>query len=161
MKKRELLKEIKLVNKELNHIYNEDGIVSTIKLVKNEYDEDIIRLELKDEFDDKEIITCDCLYDEGKNIDALIYELIKDVYENNVNHLAKYIKATKVYNARKIKSLALWKSRNKQDKVDEIINELIERHENTERAKCNLVEPKELIRNLYLLKSKYTEGAEI
>lgn len=91
MKKRELLKEIKLVNKELNHIYNEDGIVSTIKLVKNEYDEDIIRLELKDEFEKdglsvlvKEIITCDCLYDEGKNIDALIYELIKDIYEKSI-----------------------------------------------------------------------------
>lgn len=160
MKRKELEKELKLIEKELKQLYDED-IVVCIELERDDQEYiDTISLTIEDSFSDEILVDCCCEVDATESMDTILYSLITNIYENYINPLTKFIRSTKSYNARKIKSLALWSERGRRDKLGTLVNELIERHIATEQCKADLRDPKELIRNLYQIKSRYNTESE-
>lgn len=69
------------------------------------------------------------------DIKSIVKLIIGHIYETEINYRQNYVNKTNGFLNRKAKSLVLWKDRNKQDKVDKIIEEIIERQKNKERLK--------------------------
>ncbi|MCT4543504.1 MAG: hypothetical protein N4A63_08180 [Vallitalea sp.] len=83
------------------------------------------------------------------DIKSIVKSIINYLYENEINHRSTFIRSTRAYNNRKIKSMALWLGRGNQDKVDLINKDLVHRHDTTNKMKSDLVEFKGYVRDLY------------
>ncbi|MBN3362118.1 hypothetical protein CF064_08050 [Clostridium botulinum] len=86
---------------------------------------------------------------EDYDVKTILKSMINYIYENEINYRNNYIRKTKSFNNRKIKSLVLWTERNKQDRVQKINEEMVERYKTTKMMENRVVEYKDYIRDLY------------
>ncbi|NFL55723.1 hypothetical protein FDB79_08990 [Clostridium botulinum] len=86
---------------------------------------------------------------EDYDVKSILKSMINYIYENEINYRNNYIRKTKSFNSRKIKSLVLWTERNKQDRVQKINEEMVERYKTTKMMENRVVECKDYIRDLY------------
>lgn len=86
---------------------------------------------------------------ESFDMKSILKSIINYIYENHINFRNNYIHKTTSFNNRKIKSLALWSSRNKIDRVDKINEELVQRYNTTQKMKAELEIYKDYVRDLY------------
>jgi len=66
--------------------------------------------------------------EKADNITDILKGLINYLYENEINNRQAYLKGDKGYFNRKHKSLALWLDRDKQDKVNTIVEDIAKRY---------------------------------
>ncbi len=81
--------------------------------------------------------------------ESIIKSIINFLYENEINYRNNYIRKTKSFNNRKIKSMTLWLSRGNTDRVQKINEELAERYKTTKKIENEIEEYKDYIRDLY------------
>ncbi|MCY6958294.1 hypothetical protein [Clostridium brassicae] len=86
---------------------------------------------------------------ENYDIKSILKSIINFLYENEINYRNNYIRKTKSFNNRKIKSLALWLERENNDRVNKINEELAERYKTTKKLESEIVKYKDYIRDLY------------
>ncbi|WP_200907907.1 hypothetical protein [Clostridium sporogenes] len=86
---------------------------------------------------------------EDYDVKTILKSMINYIYENEINYRNNYIRKTKSFNSRKIKSLVLWIERNKQDRVQKINEEMVERYKTTKMMENRVLEYKDYIRDLY------------
>ncbi|WP_434305918.1 hypothetical protein [Clostridium botulinum] len=86
---------------------------------------------------------------EDYDVKTILKSMINYIYENEINYRNNYIRKTKSFNNRKIKSVVLWTERNKQDRVQKINEEMVERYKTTKMMENRVVEYKDYIRDLY------------
>lgn len=140
------MKNIKNTLKEITKVLNDH----------EEWEEEYwtYKLELKDD----DII---CKIYDGENIEYIMQiEAVEDVenilkgfisylYENEINPRNTFVRGSKGYNNRKIKSLCTWTERGKQEKVDKLVEELTERYEITKRLESDVRHYKTFVSDLY------------
>lgn len=112
------------------------------------------KLELKD--DD---IICKIYDDENieyimkiekiEGTENILKGFISYLYENEINTRNTFVRGSKGYNNRKIKSLCTWRERGKQEKVDAIVEELTERYRITKRLENEVRYYKNFVSDLY------------
>ncbi|AUN22529.1 hypothetical protein RSJ22_14225 [Clostridium botulinum] len=146
--KTEIRKNFKMIEEELNNREEwelENGCVE-YRLFLNR-DGNLNFIILDDVEDDKyENYTIEL---EDYNVKSILKATINYIYENEINYRNNYIRKTKSFNSRKIKSLTLWLERSKQDRVQKINEELAERYKTTKMMENKVVEYKDYIRDLY------------
>ncbi|MBZ9635522.1 hypothetical protein [Clostridium sp. FP1] len=87
---------------------------------------------------------------EGKtDVLNICKSIINNIYENEINSRQNYINKNKSFNNRKIKSMALWLSRENIDRVNKINMELVERYNTTIKVTNELSTYKSYVRDLY------------
>lgn len=94
----------------------------------------------------------------SNNIDTILYELIKNCYKNYINDNSRYVKNTDIFNRYKIKTLEIALNSNNQDKVNNIVQELVDRHSYVESLKHDIDTYKQLIKHLYNCKKYFLEN---
>jgi len=87
--------------------------------------------------------------DIAQDVTTLIKSMINCIYENELNDLQKYVKATAGYNKRHIKSLSCWIEKGKQEKVDKLVRELADRYKTTKSKEFEVSKFKDIIKDLY------------
>lgn len=146
--KTEIRKNLKIIEEELNNREEwelENGCVEYRLFLNREGNLNFIIL--GDVEDDKyENYTIEL---EDYDVKTILKSMINYIYENEINYRNNYIRKTKSFNSRKIKSLTLWLERNKQDKVNKINEELVERYKTTKMMENRVLEYKDYIRDLY------------
>ncbi|EJO5347017.1 hypothetical protein NRP93_001083 [Clostridium botulinum] len=146
--KTEIRKNFKMIEEELNNREEwelENGCVEYKLFLNREGNLNFIVL--GDVEDDKyENYTIEL---EDYDMKSILKATINYIYENEINYRNNYIRKTKSFNNRKIKSLVLWTERNKQDRVQKINEELAERYKTTKMMKNRIEEYKDYIRDLY------------
>lgn len=146
--KTEIRKNFKMIEEELNNREEwelENGCVE-YRLFLNR-DNNLNFVILGDVEDDKyENYTIEL---EDYDVKTILKSMINYIYENEINYRNNYIRKTKSFNSRKIKSLTLWLERSKQDKVNKINEELAERYKTTKMMENRVEEYKDYIRDLY------------
>ncbi|HIG0355893.1 TPA: hypothetical protein ACX96U_001181 [Clostridium sporogenes] len=146
--KTEIRKNLKIIEEELNNREEwelENGCVEYRLFLNREGNLNFIIL--GDVEDDKyENYTIEL---EDYDVKTILKSMINYIYENEINYRNNYIRKTKSFNSRKIKSLTLWLERSKQDKVNKINEELAERYKTTKMMENRVEEYKDYIRDLY------------
>ncbi|APU60755.1 hypothetical protein [Clostridium botulinum] len=146
--KTEIRKNLKIIEEELNTKEEwelENGCVEYRLFLNREGNLNFIIL--SDEESDKyENYTIEL---EDYDVKSILKATINYIYENEINYRNNYIRKTKSFNNRKIKSLVLWTERNKQDRVQKINEEMVERYKTTKMMENRVVEYKDYIRDLY------------
>ncbi|MFR1707631.1 MAG: hypothetical protein ACLSV2_01920 [Clostridium sp.] len=112
------------------------------------------KLELKDndiicKIYDDENIEYIMKIEKVEGIENILKEFIGHLYEEEINYRTKFIRGSKGYNNRKIKSLCTWTERGKQEKVDDIVKELTSRYKITKRLESDVRYYKTFISDLY------------
>lgn len=85
----------------------------------------------------------------GVNAEEILTDIIHELYDSNINWMNKFIRGTKAFNSRKIKSIDNWDSRGRKDKVDELVQDLIVRHKTTQKMKSDLTLYKNIVNDMY------------
>lgn len=85
----------------------------------------------------------------GVNAEEILMDTIHELYDSNINWMNKYIRGTKAFNSRKIKSIANWDSKRNKDKVDVLVQDLIERHKTTNKMKSDISLYKSIVNDMY------------
>ncbi len=85
----------------------------------------------------------------GVNADEIIMDIIHELYDGSINWMNKYIKGTKAFNSRKIKSIANHDSKGNKDKVDKLVQDLIVRYKTDHRMKSDVSLYKRIVSDLY------------
>ncbi|AUN11585.1 hypothetical protein [Clostridium botulinum] len=148
MTKAEIRKNLKMIEEELNNREEwelENGCVEYRLFLNREGNLNFIVLgdEESDKYENYAIEL------EDYDVKSILKATINYIYENEINYRNNYIKKTKSFNNRKIKSLVLWTERNKQDRVQKINEEMVERYKTTKMMENRVVEYKDYIRDLY------------
>ncbi|WP_434295832.1 hypothetical protein [Clostridium botulinum] len=146
--KTEIRKNLKIIEEELNNReeWELENVYVKYRLFLNR-EGNLNFVILGDVEDDKyENYTIELEYYDVKSI---LKATINYIYENEINYRNNYIRKTKSFNNRKIKSLVLWTERNKQDRVQKINEEMVERYKTTKMMENRVVEYKDYIRDLY------------
>ncbi|KEI92171.1 hypothetical protein [Clostridium botulinum] len=146
--KTEIRKNLKIIEEELNNREEwelENGRVEYRLFLNREDNLNFIILgdEESDKYENYTIEIKDF------NVKTILKSMINYIYENEINYRNNYIRKTKSFNSRKIKSMTLWLERNKQDRVQKINEELAERYKTTKMMENRVVEYKDYIRDLY------------
>lgn len=100
-------------------------------------------------WDEECTFICDIENVNDINLYNLLKTIISEVYDQEINWRTK---ATKSYNAflrRKATSLTLWNSRDNKDKVDKIVQDVIEKYKNVEEYNSEVATWKDLVGLLY------------
>lgn len=140
--KTEIRKNLKIIEEELNNREEWE-----YRLFLNRKDNLLNFIILGDVEDDKyENYTIEI---KDFNVKTILKSMINYIYENEINYRNNYIRKTKSFNSRKIKSLTLWLERSKQDRVQKINEELAERYKTTKMMENRVIEYKDYIRDLY------------
>jgi len=112
------------------------------------------KLELKDNdiickiFDDENIEYI-MKIEKLEGIEEILKGFISYLYENEINTRNTFVRGSKGYNNRKIKSLCTWTERGKQEKVDAIVEELTSRYKITKRSESDVRHYKTFVSDLY------------
>lgn len=85
----------------------------------------------------------------GVSAEEIIMDIIHELYDTNINWMNKFIRGTKAFNSRKIKSIASWDSKGKKDKVDKLLQDLIVRHKTTNKMKSDVSLYKSIVSDMY------------
>lgn len=140
------MKNIKTTLKEITEVLNSH----------EEWEEEFwtYKLELKDND-----IICKIYDDENieyimkiEKIDGaenILKGFISYLYENEINPRNIFVRGSKGYNNRKIKSLCTWTERGKQEKVDAIVEELTSRYKITKKLENEVRYYKTFVSDLY------------
>lgn len=85
----------------------------------------------------------------GINAEEILMDIIHELYDSNINWMNKYIRGTKAFNSRKIKSISNWDYKGNKDKVDVLVQDLIERHKTTNKMKSDITLYKSIVNDMY------------
>ncbi|MVX64637.1 hypothetical protein GKZ28_13135 [Clostridium chromiireducens] len=85
----------------------------------------------------------------GIGAENILTDIIHELYDSNINWMNKYIRGTKAFNSRKIKSISSWDSKGNKDKVDVLVQDLIERHKTTNKMKSDVSLYKSIVSDMY------------
>lgn len=80
---------------------------------------------------------------------TLLKSMIAYLYDNEINHRQAYLNGDKGYYNRKHKSLALWLDRNKQDRVDVIVQDIAKRYKESNQTEAEITYYKEFVGQFY------------
>ncbi|MEL5897282.1 hypothetical protein AAGC94_04260 [Clostridium sporogenes] len=146
--KTEIRKNLKIIEEELNNReeWELENVYAEYRLFLNR-EGNLNFIILGDEESDKyENYTIEL---EDYDVKTILKSMINYIYENEINYRNNYIRKTKSFNSRKVKSLTLWLERSKQDRVQKINEELAERYKTTKMMENRVEEYKDYIRDLY------------
>jgi hypothetical protein len=85
----------------------------------------------------------------GVNAEEIIIDIIHELYDSSINWMNKFIRGTKAFNSRKIRSIDKWNSKFNKDKVDALVQDLIERHRTTNKMKSDVQMYKRIVSDMY------------
>lgn len=139
------MKNIKNTLKEITEVLNNH----------EEWEEEFwtYKLELKDDiickiYDDENIEYI-MKIEKVEGAENILKGFISYLYDNEINFRNTFVRGSKGYNNRKIKSLCTWTEREKQEKVDTIVEELTTRYKITKRLENEVKYYKTFVSDLY------------
>lgn len=83
------------------------------------------------------------------DIKSILKSFVNKIYTEEINYRKSFIKGTKAFNSRKIKSMSLWMDREKYVKVQKINEDLVERYKTSKKFENEINVYKSYVRDFY------------